>query len=67
MQLAGTPAIKSIVPRCVVKRGDLRRAEFDKKALFHATDLAAFPAKLSRLSVRGASDAPNASKATEQS
>jgi excisionase family DNA binding protein len=53
-----------------VKRGDLRRVKFGKKTLFYAADLAAFLTKLSRLSerdVRGAGDAPNASKGTEQS
>ena len=53
-----------------VKRGDLRRVKFGKKTLFYAADLAAFLTKLSRLSereVRGAGDAPNAPKGTEQS
>jgi excisionase family DNA binding protein len=53
-----------------VKRGDLKRVKFGRKTLFYAADLAAFLTKLSRLSerdVRGAGDAPNASKGTEQS
>jgi excisionase family DNA binding protein len=52
-----------------VKRGDLKRVKFGKKTLFYAADLAAFLARLSRLSESDESRVgygPGASKGTEQ-
>ena len=52
-----------------VKRGDLKRVKFGKKTLFYATDLAAFLARLRRLSEPDESRdgyGPRASKGTQQ-
>jgi hypothetical protein len=52
-----------------VKRGDLKRIKFGKKTLFYAADLAAFLARLRRLSeadARCVGHGPGASKGTEQ-
>ena len=52
-----------------VKRGDLKRVKFGKKTLFYAADLAAFLARLRRLSESDESRVgygPGASKGTEQ-
>jgi excisionase family DNA binding protein len=52
-----------------VKRGDLKRVKFGKKTLFYAADLAAFLARLRRLSESDESRVgygPVASKGTEQ-
>lgn len=52
-----------------VKRGDLKRVKFGKKTLFYAADLAAFLARLRRLSELDESQVgygPGVSKGTEQ-
>jgi excisionase family DNA binding protein len=52
-----------------VKRGDLKRVKFGKKTLFYATDLAAFLARLRRLSELDESQVgygPGVSKGAEQ-
>jgi excisionase family DNA binding protein len=52
-----------------VKRGDLKRVKFGKKTLFYAADLAAFLARLRRLSESDESRVgcgPGASKGAEQ-
>ena len=52
-----------------IKRGDLKRVKFGKKTLFYAADLAAFLARLRRLSEAEAhrvEHGPGASKGTEQ-
>jgi hypothetical protein len=46
----GLLSIGRIALYAAVKRGDLKRVKFGKKALFFATDLAAFLARLRHLS-----------------